>query len=77
MIPKPGKPPSEVSSYRPISILPVLSKLFEKMLIKRLHKIVEEKSLVPNHRFGFRNKHSTIDQVRRITDKIEKAIEEK
>lgn len=30
MIPKPGKKPEKVSSYRPISLLPMLSKVFEK-----------------------------------------------
>ena len=29
---KPGKPVDEVTSYRPISLLPILSKLFEKLL---------------------------------------------
>jgi len=29
MIPKPGKPPQNVTSYRPISLLPLLSKIFE------------------------------------------------
>ena len=32
LIPKPGKPPEEVTSYRPISLLPIISKLFEKLL---------------------------------------------
>lgn len=77
MVPKPGKLPSEVTSYRPISLLPILSKLFEKILLKRLHPILEEKTLIPNHQFGFRNKYSTIDQVHRITNIIEKALEEK
>jgi hypothetical protein len=35
MIPKPGKSPNNVSSYRPISLLPNISKLLEKLLIKR------------------------------------------
>lgn len=77
MIPKPGKPPHEATSYRPISLLPVMSKLFEKILLKRLKPIIERKNLIPNHQFGFRDKHSTIDQVHRITDIIEKALEEK
>lgn len=37
---------------------------------------VESKSLTPSHQFGFRDKHSTIDQVYRITNAIEKAYEE-
>jgi hypothetical protein len=34
MIPKPGKPPHEGASYRPISLFTVMSNLFEKLLIK-------------------------------------------
>lgn len=77
MIPKPGKPLHEAGSYRPISLLPVLSKLFEKLLLKRLKPILENKNLIPEHQFGFREKHSTIEQVHRITNIIEKALEEK
>lgn len=77
MIPKSGKPPHEVSSYRPISLLPMISKLFEKILLKRLKPIIEERNLIPNHQFGFRECHSTLDQVHRITDVIEKSLENK
>lgn len=77
MLPKPGKQPNETKSYRPISLLPTISKVFEKLLLKRLKTIIESKNLIPNHQFGFRHRHSTIDQVHRITDIIEKALEEK
>ncbi|RZF44126.1 hypothetical protein LSTR_LSTR013198 [Laodelphax striatellus] len=77
MIPKPGKTPHEVTSYRPISLLPVISKLFEKLLLKRLKPIIESKELIPKHQFGFREKHTTIEQVHRITNVIEMALEEK
>lgn len=76
MILKPGKPPHIASSYRPISLLPVISKLFEKLLLKRMQPIIERKNLIPNHQFGFRCGHSTVDQVHRITHIIEKALEE-
>jgi hypothetical protein len=77
VIPKPGKPPHEAASYRPISLLPVMSKLFEKLLIKRLKPIIERKNLIPNHQIGFRSKHSTIDQVHKITNIIHKAQKKK
>lgn len=77
MIPKPGKPESELTSYRPISLLPVLAKLFEKLINKRLISVIEENHLIPNHQFGFRSKHNCIEQVHRITTQIEKAIEGK
>jgi hypothetical protein len=37
---KPGKPPNELTSYWPISFLPIISKVFEKLLLKRLLPIV-------------------------------------
>lgn len=77
MLPKPGKPPQEVKSYRPISLLPIISKLFETLFLKRLKPIIERQRLIPDHQFGFRGGHSTVDQVHRITNIIEKALEEK
>jgi hypothetical protein len=35
---KPGKPAEEVTSYRPISLLPVLSKLFEKLFLTKINQ---------------------------------------
>ena len=77
MIAKPGKPPNEISSYRPISLLPILSKLLEKLFLNRLKPIIARDNLIPSHQFGFREHHSTVDQIHRITDTIEKALESK
>jgi len=41
MIQKPGKPAELAESYRPISLLSVLSKLFEKLLLSRINIIME------------------------------------
>jgi hypothetical protein len=43
LIPKPGTPPHELTSYRPISLLPITSKALGKLLSKRLLPIVEKK----------------------------------
>jgi hypothetical protein len=62
MIVKPGKNADEVTSYRPISLLPVLSKVFEMILLLRLTPIIEEGKLIPPQQFGFRKKRGTIEQ---------------
>ena len=77
MIQKPGKNANEVKSYRPISLLPVMGKLFEKLFSRRLKEVIAIKQLVPSHQFGFREKHSTIDQVHRIVHTIEETLEKK
>ena len=61
MIAKPGKPPNEISSYRPISLLPILSKLLEKLFLNRLKPIIARDNLIPSHQFGFRGHHSAVD----------------
>lgn len=76
-IPKPNKDATKASSYRPISLLPVLSKLFEKLIFERLEPIINERNLIPAHQFGFRRKHSTIQQVHRVINKISSEIDKK
>ena len=56
---------------------PIILKIFEKLLTNRINKIILEKKLIPNHQFGSRNKHATIEQVIRITNKIRNAFERK
>jgi hypothetical protein len=67
MIPKPGKPLEEASSYRPISLLPIMSKIFEKAMLKGIRPILEETRILPDQQFGFRHKHSTIEQAHPMT----------
>jgi hypothetical protein len=74
---KPGKPAEDVKSYRPISLLPVLSKVFEKLFTTRIHPILQSTQLIPDHQFGFRHKHATIEQEHRVTNIIHGALEHK
>jgi hypothetical protein len=77
LLPKPGKPPHELTSYRPISLLPLVSKLFEKILLNRILPHVDSNRLLPAHQFGFRKRHSTIDQTHRVVHRIHAALEHK
>lgn len=77
VIHKPGKPSTQVSSYRPISLLPTLSKLFEKIVKIRLEKYIASINLIPHHQFGFRSHHSTCHQLLRVSEDIIKGFERK
>lgn len=74
---KPGKPPDDPNSYRPISLLPIISKIFEKIILRRMRAVIDEKNLIPEIQFGFREKHSLVEQVHRIVHSISQALEKK
>ncbi|GBP27303.1 RNA-directed DNA polymerase from mobile element jockey [Eumeta japonica] len=75
MIQKPGKPSHDVTSYRPLSLLPVVGKLLEKIVLNRMREHLTE--IIPTHQFGFREGHGTIEQVHRLVDVIGRALENK
>jgi hypothetical protein len=74
---EPENPSNELTSYRPISLLPTVSKVFEKMLLKRILSVVENNRLITNHQFGFRQRHYTIQHTHRIVQRINEALENK
>ncbi len=76
MLSKAGKNQSELKSYRPISMLSVLSKAFEKLLHCRLLDILPPTAL-PEHQFSFRAHHSTVDQIQIVTSTILSSLERK
>jgi len=69
MIQKPDKPAELAESYRATNLLPVLSKLFENLLLSRLLEKTERQKIIPNHQFGFRHRYATIEQIYRIVEK--------
>ena len=77
LIPIPGIPIYETSSYRPISLLPTLLKLFEKLLTNRLLPLLEDLKTLPDYQFGLGKQHSTIEQIHRITRNISQSLEKK
>ena len=50
---------NDPSNYRPISLLSLFSKIFEKPMQKRLTSFLQSKEFLHNHQFGFRSKHTT------------------
>ena len=63
------------SNYRPISLLPVCSKVFEKIIFDDLYKFLNENNLISSLQSGFRPGDSTINQLLSITTEIYEAFE--
>jgi len=73
----PGKDPALPSSYRPISLLDTIGKLFEKILLSRILHEVNVRGLLRNEQFGFRPRHSTSLQLARLFERITRNFGEK
>ena len=48
-----------VNNYRPVSVLPVFSKIYEKIVYKRLYDYIVLHNILYDNQFGFREKHSS------------------
>lgn len=69
--------PQKVNNYRPISVLSVFSKLFEKIMYTRLMTFFEKHKLLYKLQFGFRANYSTDLALTYLIDTINKAIDSK
>ena len=59
---------SEKSNHRSISVLPVISRLFEKLIFDQLYQYMNGNGLLSPDQSGFRAPHSTISCLLKCTD---------
>ena len=64
--------PELPSNYRPISLLPVFSKIFEKLMYRRLYKFLEIHKVLYSLQFGFQENHSIDHALVSLTEAIRK-----
>lgn len=69
-----GRSRGEKNSYRPISLPPAISRMSKKPLLKKIKPIIDVRNLIPPHQFGFREKHSTAQQVHKVANVYEDTI---
>lgn len=70
---KSGKSKTEMCNYRPISLTSTMSKLFEKMIAKRLNYVIEKNNLLSNMQNGFRQYRSTLENLTLLDTEIKDA----
>ena len=68
---------TDPNNYRPISVLNLLNKIFEKIIHKRLYKYLTKFNLIYKYQFGFREGYSTMHALVELTDRIKDAIDKK
>lgn len=70
---KPGKPADKSNSYRPISLLSPIAKIFEGLIFG----VLKDHLNLEDHQHGFRKNRSTTTAVHHITDFIQGGLNEK
>ena len=68
--------PFDVNNYRPISILPVTMKVFEKIIHNQMSSFLIKHNILNTNQSGFRKLHSTSTAVTEVTDFILTEISE-
>ena len=64
-----------VKNYRPISLLPIFGKLFEKIIFNRIYNFLLQEELINPNQSGFRPSDSCVNQLIAITHEIFEAFD--
>ena len=65
---------STAKNYCPVSLLPVVSKVFEKLVNNKIVDHLENCGLFPDFQYGFRSSRSTADLLTVVSDRIARAF---
>ena len=65
---------STAKNYRPVSLLSVVSKAFQKLANNRIFDHLEKRDLFSDFRYGFRSSRSTADLLTVVPDRIARAF---
>ena len=66
----------QLSNYRPVSVLPLFSKILERIMYSRLLSFTNKNNVLYPYQFGFRAGHSPELALVYLVDRISRALEE-
>ena len=66
-----------MNNYRPISLLPTISKVFEGIIFNQLYSYFSANALFTSSQYGFRKNHSTEPAAIELIDRITNLLEHK
>jgi len=70
------EPAINLSDYRPIAILPCLSKVLEMIMVEQIHEYLTENRLLSPFQSGFKPQHSCSTAIIKVTDDIRQAFDD-
>ncbi|XP_075313226.1 uncharacterized protein LOC142373735 [Odontesthes bonariensis] len=73
LLKKPAFDPSEIKNYRPVSLLPFLSKTLERAVFKQLSSCLHQNNLLDPYQSGFKVGHSTETALLAVTESLQTA----
>ena len=59
---------SDLNNYRPISVTPIVAKVFERIIYDQLYGYLTQNDLISSHQSGFRSLHSVVTALLHATD---------
>ena len=59
---------SDMNNYRPISVISVVAKVFERITYGQVYAYLSEHSIISKSQSGFRSIHSTVNALLEVTD---------
>ena len=66
----------DYSNYRPVSLLSNIEKIIEKLMYRRLYTFLNNKNIIYDLQFGFRQEYSTSHALINITENIRKTLDD-
>ena len=74
---KPNKPSDNISSYRPISILPPIGKLLDRIVSQRLMTYLVDQDVISDQQYGFIRHRNGIQQLLVILSNVHRTLDQK
>ena len=63
-----------IENYRPVSILAIFGKIFEKLIYNRLYKFLSANGILHDEQFGFRKNHSTVHALHQSVQSVSSTL---
>ena len=60
----------ELNNYRPVKVLPIIARIFEKLIYEQLYSYLVDNDILGKQQWGFRTLHSTVLVLNKSTHRL-------